>query len=397
MFSQFLNSFDTLIEKAKLSEHIKRDEFIPIHNIIKKYSIDNKLILSNPEILIEQKNDHRKYVIYGESIFKHANNLANALSKVNIYVLMYTNEKNQDFVISINGNALVQLYSIRSKLINMIQPVVINNILVYPPEFELIDIYHKLYSPSHAESWEKLKKLELPVKKMLYSRKKIIGGKPNKKRFIFDNKLFLRWLKGRQDCVLIGVIAIDILTKNTIHNQKLQIITYSPIDTIVSELENIVFQFAGTKTFHKTHNANISIEPRISKTVISVKINGKNIHLVEIFNNAQFELIPYTVFGGYKIGYPEVLNMFLLLDIYLLRILNSMGFLPSHILEKNICIALLNMKKIDAIDINIYATEEYLGKYIDYTIYIKKKSLNNDFYPYNPEKCRFLKGNYRTF
>lgn len=410
MFIQYLKTFDDVIVKAKKSKHITQRDYFPIYEAVEKYVKENNLILSNVETLIKkEKTTFREYTIYGDNIFNHANNLANNIAKITIYVLMYTNKKNEDFSITVNGARFIQLFNIPYKLRNMIVPVKVDDILMYPPEFELIDLYHKLYLPNYEEEWGKLQDIEQEIRKQMYDRRKVLGGYHDKKKhqdqqqhksFFIDNKIILNWLKGRTDYVLIGINAINILNESDDYYQKVQIITDSPVETVVNEFSNFIFQYIGFRTMHKTHSANISFEPRLEKTVVNVTLPDKKkgkrtIHLLDIFNAAQYELIPYTTFNDLNVGYPNVLRMFMLVDLWFLRILFALNLINDKALKQSAGVVFNYMGDIDKIVISKYSRELYLGVVIDLMRYKQKKSLQNTFYPYSPEQHRYQKGYYR--
>jgi hypothetical protein len=411
MFGHYLETFDDVICEAKKSKHVVREEYFPIYAAVEDYVKKNNLILSNVETLIEQKkNICRTYIIYGDNIFKHANNITNTIAKITIYVLMYTNVKNEDFSITMNGSMFIQLYNIQNKMRHVISPVEIKGLLMYPPEFELIDIYHKLYSPNHADKWDQLVLFEKEVRAQMYNRKKIIGGYYNKKKHQdsqntkgkqMDNKIILDWLKGRCDYVLVGVNAVNILNGLKMYCQKVQVITDTHIEKFVKELGNLIFQYTGYHISHKQHNANIYVEPRLQKTIVSVtipngKLGPKTIHILDIFNSAHYELVPYTTYDKLNIGYPNVLRMFILIDVWFIRILFALKLINQQILKQSINTVFDNLENVENVSVDKFSSETYLGKFSDLVLYKKKNSSHNVFYPYNPEQYRYQKGNYRT-
>jgi hypothetical protein len=411
MFVQYLKTFDDIIEKAKKSKHIIRKDFFHIYDVVEKYVKDNNLILSSVETLIKkEKTTFRSYIIFGDNIFRHANNLANIIAKITVYVLMYTNKKNENFSITMNGTSFIQLFNIQNRMRKVIVPVTVGGVLMYPPEFELIELYHKLYLPNYADEWDKLQKLEVDIRKQTYDRRKILGGYHNKhkhkqnqkdKRTFVDNKIILKWLKGRNDYMLVGVNAINILNDSDTYYQKVQILTSCPSEKIVSEFSNLIFQYIGFRVTHKIHNANMSFEPRLQKTVVSVTIpdpkRGKRtIHLMDIFNSPQYELVPYTTYRDLNIGYSNVLRMFMLVDMWFLRILSALNLINERALKQSVDIVFENLSNVDKISLSKYSVELYLGTYVDLMRYKKKQSLQNTFYPYNPEQTRYQKGNFRN-
>jgi hypothetical protein len=411
MFNNYLKTLDNVIDKAKKSKHVIQKNFFPIYNGVEKYVKDNNLILSNVETLInKEKTTLRSYTIFGDNIFIHANNLANAIAKITVYVTMYTNSKNEDFSITVNGTRFIQLFNIKNSLRKVIVPVTVGGISMYPPEFELIELYHKLYLPNYADEWEKLQELEVEIRKQMYDRRKILGGyhyknihqkNQNHKGTFVDNNIILNWLKGRSDYVLVGVNAINILNGFNNYYQKVQILTSCSTEMIVSEFSNLIFQYIGFHITHKSHSANISFEPRMQKTVVSVTIpdpkrGNRTIHLMDIFNSPQYELVPYTTYSDLNIGYSNVLRMFILVDLWFLRILFAINLTNELSLKQSIDFIFENLSNVDKISLSKYSRELYLGTYVDLIRYKQKQSLQNTFFPYIPEQMRYQKGNFRS-
>ena len=410
MFTGYLTSFDDILCDAKKSKHVIHDTYISIHATISKYVIDNNLILSNVDILVKTLKKSNTYIIYGDNIFKHANDLANAISKITIYVYLYTNVKNEDFSISVNGTRLIQLFNIPKRLYGAVVPIKINNILIYPPEFELIGLYNKLYNPAYYDEWEKLNEIELEVRKYMYTRKKILGGyhsnkkqkkqKKPKESYI-NTTIIFDWLRNRHDYILVGIHAIFIIKGLHTTCQKVQIITDSPIEKITSDIQHTILKHTGFNITHTTHNANISTDPRLKKTVISVTIptgvqrGTRTIHLIDIFNSGQYELIPYTVYKDLNIGHTNVLRMFMLIDMWFIRILFTLNVVKGHILKRAIDSIFENFKKIDSIEPSKYSEEIYLGTHVDLIRYKQKQGTYNIFYPYIPEQHRYQKNEFR--
>lgn len=411
MFSQFLDKVDSIVAEAKQSEHVILREYFPIYAAVEDYVRSNNLVLSNVETLVdEKKTSFRSYVVYGDHIFQHANNMANMIAKLTIYVLMYTNKKNEDFSIVVNGTRFIQLFNIQKKLISMIMPVKINNIRMYPPEFELIDIYHKLFLPNFYDEWEMLEGLEIKIRKQMVSRKKVIGGAKQINNVLsthvpkIHNSIILNWLKDRDDYILIGVNAVNLLNNEDItkkYFQRIQIITSSPSEKIVGEFSQYMVGKTGLEPSAKYRSANFPLEPRLQKIVISVRVpTPKNqkpstIYLLDIFNAAQFELVPYTTYKHLDVGYPNVFKMFFLLDLWFLRILYAFGFTHQNTLKQYVDEIFNNLNNVDRIHHSKYSSEMYLGVHIDLSRYKQKQGLKNIFYPYNPEQHRYLKGDYR--
>ena len=412
MFNQFLKSIDIVISDARSSEHVLQKDYFPIYDVIERYVVDNKLLLSNAELLADKKKTTlRNYIIYGDDIFRHSNNLSNELSKITIHVLMYTNKKNEDFTISVNRSPIVQLFSIRKRVRTVIAPVLMRGMFIFPPELELIDIYHKLYSPQYAELWEGLLPLESNIREQFYNRQQIVGGFKKKKKSkkksngnkkpYTDNKIIFDWLRGRSDYILIGVNAINILTNNKWYFQKVQILSNSPIKTITDEFSNLIFQHTGIRSTSKTHNSHISTEPRLTKTVISITIpahgkrNRYTMHLLDIFNAPHYELVPYITYNKFNIGCNHVLRAFLLINLWFSQILFALNVCDGNVLKYLVCSVFENFKAVDDIIEQPKFSWLYMGTHVDLATFKKKESFNNVYYPYAPEQHRYRTGAYR--
>lgn len=355
-----------VIEIAKQSEHINAKEFIPIYDIIDSYIKKNNLIISDPRMLIDKKKaSNTTYTIYGINIFHHANNLANIISEINIHVQLYTVQKNEEFNLSILGNNIIQFHNVRN-----IEPIIIDGYNVYPPHLDLITLYHKLYNPKYVCDWEDLAKTANALKHM-------IPKIPIPQYKNIDNKIILNWLKSRNDYILIGINAINILNNDS--HRKVQIITSTPIENIVSSFSKLIFQSRGLHIIHKTKPAPPVSDPRLTVTTISicVKAGGKtyNDYILDIFNAAQYELVPYVVYNDLMIGTSNVLQSFLLIEAYMYSDKRLISYIHKTPITAN--------------------TELYLGVYDDVQRYNKKKSIASSYYPYKPEQHRFQHGNYR--
>jgi predicted transcriptional regulator len=386
MFSAFLKNIDNVLEDAKKSPHVVQDNFFKIYEIVENYVAKNNLMLSNMEILSRRKKkSFNTYIIYCNDAFKHANDLANALAKETIYILLYTQQQNKEFSITVKGKWLIHVYNIPLQFLNVIYPVKIDNMLLYPPEFELIDIYHKLYSPHYADEWDKVRELEPSIKQLFKKRKNLMagdmieGGAPVRRKKI--NSSIINWLKERNDYVIVGEFAINMMTELSKKTCCIQLIIDSPLDKFVAEFDNFIYQLTGTRTIKKTHTANIYIEPRLKKTVLKTRLNNeKTVRILEIFNSGQFELIPYSTKNNLMIGYPNVLRTYILLNLWYSTILFALGKIDKYILSSNVGNVFRQMDMIDLIKNSEYSHESYLGTYVKLAVWKKHRADKGTFY-----------------
>lgn len=395
MFTTHLESFDEVIEEAKKSHHVINKELKKLNKIVINYIKTNKLLLSNIDMLLKVDTNINNFIIYGKNILIHANRLANELAKHTIYIKLYTNVKNMDFNISLNGLSYIQLYNL-GESIKSISPIK-NDLLLYPPELELINVYHKLYSPVYFDDWDLLDVNRKKLETLLFTRKNIIGGKiKNKNKF--NNRFILNWLKNKENIILIGQNAINIISGNNIYYNKVQIITDIKINALIPIIDKLVQKNTGYKVTHKSSYINLYSEFRLIKTTVSISINingkKKNIYIMDIYNSTTFELVPYYTYKDINIGFHNVLKMYLLLDLYN-TIMISKGK-SNNIIKLIANNSINNIKRINELKNFTYKEESYMGVHIDIYKIKKKIGTDNIYYPYVPESYRYKNGKYRV-
>ena len=109
MFNDFLNNLPQLITEAKLSKYVQEDKK-EIFNFIYDYIKKNNLIVSNIHMFSNTKPNN--LILYGHNVLFHANNLANEISKINIYTKLYTIIKNEEFSITLEGTLILYFYNL---------------------------------------------------------------------------------------------------------------------------------------------------------------------------------------------------------------------------------------------------------------------------------------------
>ena len=401
MFEWYLKLFDDVLAEAKKSGHVVQEQYFPIYKAVINYVREEGLMLSDVETLVKKERSAMSvFTIYGEDISRHANRLANILAEINIYVVMYTTTKDEDFSITVDGNRMVQFYNVHARLAASIVPVVVDGVRMYPPEMELIDVYHKLYLPSYAAEWDRLSDVEGVLRGEVARR---VGGTEGGKDkgkgkggVPWSAAVVMGWLRGREDCLIVGVNAINIMEGVDKYVQKFQVVTSGDVDKFIDGFASMVFQCSGVRVQKKLHRVGLATEPRLTKTVVSVaKDGGGCTAVLDVFNAAAFELVPYTVRVGVRVGHPYVVRMFLLIDLWLVRILGTLKLMDKGGVDRIAAGIIDDMKRIDKFGGAVRGGEEYLGVHVDLARFKQKASLDNGVYPYYPEQQRYQKGGYR--
>lgn len=428
MFETFIQIYLESVKTDALdSSHIVRYANIHIYEEILQYCKQNNLMVSNIPSMIASANrlitmggdsstppirtggpkdvytsdilreyamnirPMTKFIIYGSYIFKHANTLANILvTNHTQYVELFTTLKNQLFNMKINNEShFITFININTDVIRFVTPIAGKWL---SPNIELITIYHHLYSPQFYDdqiySWATLRKYENDCWKQFVkshpSKPKSSGNTP---MFPY-NSIILTWLKNRTDCMLIGPVATTHKNRN---NYKAQIITSEHIGKIVDEIKLLLKRLAKIDATTRTYKVeHIPGEYRLSKSIVSYKNN----HILEIFNNASYELVPYIEVDNVRVGMPYVLMHNMMLDILFIGTLGSRGTLSQQIVYQIISdyIDVITHVRKNMFDVKM---TPFMGVYKDDNLVKKRLGILNDFKPYYPAVYKSANGKYR--
>jgi len=205
------------------------------------------------------------------------------------------------------------------------------------PEIQLIGIYSALCNPAKVSSWESLLVTEASLRKLFGQtiRAKIAtavarmgGANPATTRIY--NTLRDKYLVG-PGRVLIGPAAIALLTGNS--GGRLQVITASQLESDAQEITALA-KAAGFKVSWKIDDPKLPTEPRLRRMVVYVMIGRHREPLLDVYNSAAFDLVPYVTLATskksaadrgppvtLKIGTPFVLMRYWLIDMWLIQVL----------------------------------------------------------------------------
>jgi len=388
MFKNSLGALEDSIKKANDSPHMIRYNMVEVYDIVERYLQEKNVIISNPCLLMG-KPITQPYTIYCNNALCVANDLANEISKHCIYVFMYTNIKNVNFTITVYNTVVVIIHNIHYKIRDSMYPVIKNKMKIYPPELELINIYHKLYDVYYVSEWDDLRVVEFELYKQIKARIPLITGGGDKKNPVRIVSDMLKWLEGQTEYMLVGESALDYINDNKCH--KLQLIGGG---VIIGNIKHKLQEISNKKAMCKEHSANIPTLPRLNRTSISVYVNNKYTHIIDVYNASTYENVPYTIYKGLHVGHLEVIFMYVLMNVWNMRVLVTLGICPLSKTSVNIIYSLQKIKKNRKLDPSIFQYEMYLGEHVK--VYLQKQNLTNTFYPYIPEQHRYQCGRYRS-
>ena len=413
-FAEILNSdfINNTLEKANTLIDEDRKKYIRIWEIVDDYCKKNNIILSNRNKLYKIKSIDEQYNLYINNLFYHAVNLTNELHKglEEKLINLNTIKLHEELSIYIDSRPLINIFTIKEypniNYMQIIYPIKINEIYYFPPEIEIIETYNDLYNPAKFTEWDKLLDIDEPkLFNMVIERKKegIYGAadcKILRKEIIEILKIdIIQKVLNDENIILIGSWANNIIHKGILNicadEEKIQIITNKTPEYLIEIIQNKINPT--NKIISKKQDLNIPKDFRTNRSTLymQIKTNRGIIDkpFLDIFNSTTFELIPYYKLDGINIGSKFVIIKFLFIDLWIVRIIEKLGYLNKTITNEKIDRILGLIQKFRNKQNEMIL---YTGVYHDYSIDKKIFNLNNStFRPkYIPEKYLKEKGEY---
>ncbi len=397
------NYSDTL--KKNAYEHIKNErmQYKDIIYFILKYISDNKLLISNVDILLDKHKYWDSVNIFTLNVDETAKSLVSKLCKKfnKLFFMKIVNENNEYFieynlrkVCILNSIQLYKSYS----LYDFISPVKLKienlTIFVFPYLLEIIHLYGKLYDPSLASDWKDIYadvlKMEIyvdkEINKLLTSTKpkENINNSPDEE--IIENcnankckqnqtanvieikKMVLEFFKDGQYILCDEFYDID----NPVN--VIEVISDN-VEADYNLLVNYLAKFISYGVTYKKKSIHLPKDFQMEKYNFYVEIpfvkNLKRKHFLTIYNNTSFELINYYEKNHYKYADPITQLKFAYIYIWSINISRKV-----HSIDHDEFISILKKKKeiIDKLrkKVNIYEIKKnYHGTYI--SEFINKK------------------------
>lgn len=445
-----------------------RSKLSVLYTTIENFIRDNSFIISNPKLIYNLDVDLTNLtaiVIYCENIFRNANRLCNLIctaledcekknssdeyynlieSAVNPrWLSLRTIVAHEELNIFYDGRPIIVFKAVNLykniPIFKMLMPVPSKRgifteppILLLPPELELIDIYHKLYSPDKVEEWEDLLSVEFNLFDLFINRKKEIIGSAEKDcaKTIVSNietikrLLILDFIKN-QPVILIGEWAIKLMeygeTGNVLKDnyEKVQLLIDASIDDFNVLLENFLENITPYKCTYREEKLHSVYDARLKKFTFYISgicaVSGQKTEkpFLDVFNSCRYEIVPYHYSSDFntskskdfptdiKIGNMYVLLRFFLLDVWILRVIKNLGLIATSILENKITKILHNMTQLknvrnfNGLAKRVFEYKNYLGVYHSLFLYQKNKISEARFPTYMPFYYKVNNGNYR--
>jgi len=276
-----------------------------------------------------------QYDFYSTRGFMMARDLANVIydadpEGLGHYTTLVTSIPHQHWKISVDGRPLFTVTAIPTLVKNACSvdsmPALIdpsNMLQVIRPELALIDIYRDLSNPALMEDFKSLWASQETLR--IEFLNKLPDPNMPSAEFLarpvaeFRNKLLKNFITG-YGRVIVGTSAL--LPDNK--TSRLQIVTSNSFDNETEEVVNIAKKLGLNIGAHVV-DINYPGDTRLKKLMISVIGEGRSITVLEVFNLAQYELVPFKSekLSSIKVATAFVLMRLLLVELWASRLLKT--------------------------------------------------------------------------
>jgi hypothetical protein len=392
MFDLPPNYLDNLLVKAREITDVERMQYEAVYDVIEKYIRDNNLVVNR------DLHRDRVYTIYTPYSVRSAIGLANAIADVCKYTRMMTSIPHREFIISVDGRYMVRMYTLENykgvSLAKLIQPVNVGGFRRIPPEIELIDYYHTLYSPDKVDEWEETKQLVEHI--TITSDRVKAGGKSGPPQY---KDVLMQLFEMTTDCILVGEHAIEHPSSDGFSDSSAKIQCVSAdIDKDKADYKQALDR-QGAKLEFREQELKLPTDSRIRRVSGYARVfrNGRMAEypVIDLFNCAEYELVPYTIVDGRMIGHQYVLLRFIYIDAWILKIVSALKIINAETASRltNHMLQLADTLREEK-DVPLPAT--FIGTWWDPIIANKKIARTSGFYPYDPYKYKESQGQYKN-
>jgi len=355
----FRIGISNLMPQAIKTAEEERASFSGIYQIIESQIKSGKLIIGGNwgiKLLLGDPRgiDDFQYDLYSENAEQDAFSIANHITQKETKLVSLKKELS-DYVIYAESRPMLQIHRLAEHDRGIIQPINSQKAskLVLPSDYHLLGLYRQLYMPI-SDDWD----LSLEHENQLFDMVKFEYNK-NQRKFILGGdsaddtttvsenenisfkdirkglqKDLLAHLSKRKDIVLVGEYACHILTEQKIHAHHLHIVA---TEAIAQELETWIKKHVNLKTLTKVNRVQLLNDRRLNRTTIYVMVDGDKVPVLYVYNSAEYDLIPFNVCSSKnsshknnlyergRIGNPYVILRFLLVEIWIIKVIREMG------------------------------------------------------------------------
>jgi hypothetical protein len=399
MFENFRTKhLDGVLAAVRASPHVKFEHFAPVYAAIEHYIIDHRLLVSD-----EKQDVIRAFKIYGPSIFFHANALANMLAGLMPWIQLNTDVHELEFTIVVDSVPLVHMYNVNAEFAKIIEPCIeaitsARKIAYVPGEIELVDVYHRLYSPSSAKTWDTLRSFEerqwaafRATRNNIVTCAGVSGGGSGAAEY---TELVLAWAAANPAAIIVGNHALTCMSAHSCTTSGAIQLVVADTKNAIAALRRHITNATGIETNLKKYELNLPSDLRLRKYVLSAKVGKSTYYIANVFNSPTYELVPWVQIGSNRIGTLCVLLRFLFIDLWFIRILRHFELLADPDFKRITSVLFDNIDTVHSQWAYESITEppSYIGIHVDEAI---SKKVDQAAFPYWPAKYKAEHGSYR--
>ena len=388
------------LEKPAIEQAIKdRNRYADIYQVIEKFAKQHNMIIGGSISLKKASDESRdkddfQYELYSEKSVHYAHDIANQIAEKTKAVIMRTDIYGKELSIIVWGRPMVRVIGIPKHYRDIMQPSVDLSQPYVPADYHLLQIYRDLYLPI-PDNWN----LNLENKLYKWLKKEY---SVNQKRFVGGKELdflqlrkelrsqMLDYLRSRKDIVLVGEQAKVLIQGGKTHNLHLEIIGNK---CLVPEFQKWINKKTNLSVSYKTIDVNLLSDFRLARSTLYLNYEGSKVPVLYIYHSSEYDLIPFNVpskgdFEGGQIGNPFVVLRFMMIDIWIIKVIRSHGGIDARFANEKIMKAYQQIFEFrDEMDLSLINVDEkdnllsffqkpdmsrYLGKFsADY--YAKKR------------------------
>lgn len=347
--------------------------------------------------------DSYTYNFLSTHAVSHARALADAMHDldpdgIGHYVAVLTDVPNYMFRIIVNSRTLFTIVSIQN-IIPDKHPATFTKIelLCVGPEIQLIDTYYALTNPEKVKTWKALLVAESGLREKFIKNTKekfntmLGGGEHRPPTNLLIDAIRTKYITG-PGRVLIGPAAVECLTSGNLSNQrKFDVITSSSLETDIQEI-NALAKRVGAEISWKIDDPRLPSEPRLRRMTVHVTSRDRKDLVLNIYNSAAYDTIPYTEVGNICCGTPFVIMLYILIDIWIILTIHSMSVITTDyaksILTKQLNTYELISEYYDQVlgSIDKIFPKTFIGRIENFELSLKRSAVKSGkvYFPYIP-------------
>jgi len=351
------------IEQSKKDVYVDRNKYKEFMIIIERFAVDNGLIASGKsatKVTIPTEADPTEDFVYeflSPYALMHAKSLTDTLYAADPegicqFASMLTKAPNYHFTINVNTREICTIFSLPrhhkakfSEIVSQHRPcrwLPGENILCTSIDLQLITAYMQLCNPDESSSWETVINTQNDLRDLRNSifNTGVVdtsGGRGGQNRIGKTGANVLAFMKeyaagpGR---VVVGDAAAQLWASNFKtepfeRTKHLTVIANANLDEeglLVAEIASK----HGLTVEWAVKDPYVPVDIRLRRLTVYTMAGRIRVDtLLDVYNSATYDLIPYKPHGEYKIGTLFAIMRFLLVEKWLIEFLHMIGAIPS--------------------------------------------------------------------